>query len=346
MKFGVFFLLQSPDLRPASEVFQDVLEQAEVAESLGFDHVWLAEHHFSSYGYSPQPLLLAVAIAQRTRRIRIGTAVLVLPLHHPIRLAEEIAMTDVLTGGRLDVGIGRGYQPYEFERFGLTLADNRERYKETLDIVLQALSQQTFSYKGRYYDIPPTTIFPRPLQQPHPPIWTVAQSPDSIKFTVERGYSCLMSGPFPTLREFRTLYDREVAVNGGRAPEHLGVHRYLFISESEEEALANLDHPYWHFRIAGHLKAGTGKVEDGRAIAEPLPGEPGPEEYRRDYLLWGTPEQVAQRIRDYQEALGINYLSCFMSLGTIPKDKLIREMELFATKVMPQFREERVEARA
>jgi alkanesulfonate monooxygenase SsuD/methylene tetrahydromethanopterin reductase-like flavin-dependent oxidoreductase (luciferase family) len=340
MKFGVFFLLQSPEMRPAPDIYRDVIEQAVAAEQLGFDHVWIAEHHFSSYGYSPQPLLLAVAIAQQTARIRIGTAVLVLPLHHPVRLAEEIAMADVLSGGRLDVGIGRGYQPYEFERFGLSLDESRARYEESLDIILKALSQQTFSHDGRFFTIPPTSVLPRPVQTPHPPVWTVAQSADSIRFTVRRGYNCLMSGPLPLLREFRQIFDQEVAANRGRAPELLGVHRYIYVGDSEAEALAHLDAPYWHFRVAGHLKAGTGKVEDGRAIAEYFPGEPGPEEYRRDYLLWGTPDMIAQRIHEYREATGINYLSCFMSLGSIPKERLIREMEVFAAKIMPQFRDE------
>jgi alkanesulfonate monooxygenase SsuD/methylene tetrahydromethanopterin reductase-like flavin-dependent oxidoreductase (luciferase family) len=345
MKFGVFFLLQSPDMRPATDLYNDVLEQAEVAERLGFDHVWLAEHHFSSYGYSPQPLMLAVAVAQRTRRIRIGTGVLVLPLHNPVRLAEEIAMADVLSDGRIDVGIGRGYQPYEFERFGLDLADSRERYNETLDIILKALSNQTFSYEGKYFNIPPTTIFPRPVQTPHPPVWTVAQSADSIRFTVQRGYNCLMSGPLPLLREFRSIFDQEVAANGGRAPELLGTHRYMYVADTEEEALANIQHPLWHWRVAGHLKAGTARVTaDGGAIPDVMPEEPSIPDYRRDYLLWGTTDYVIERIREYQELTGVNYLSCFLSLGTIPKEKLIQEMEIIADKIMPVFREERTPA--
>ena len=116
MKFGVFQLLHSADKGPAKEVYDNALEQARLADELGFEGIWLAEHHFSSYGYSPNPLTFAVKIADQTKHIRIGTAVVVLPLYHPLRLAEEIALTDQLTDGRLEVGLGRGYQRYEFER--------------------------------------------------------------------------------------------------------------------------------------------------------------------------------------------------------------------------------------
>ena len=126
MKFGAFLLLHSPDKKSSAEVYANAIAQAELADALGFDAVWLAEHHFSSYGYSPNPLYLAVKIAERTKKVRIGTAVVVLPLHHPLRLAEDIAMVDQLTGGRLEVGFGRGYQDYEFQRLGVPLEEGGE----------------------------------------------------------------------------------------------------------------------------------------------------------------------------------------------------------------------------
>ena len=138
MKFGVFFLLQSPDMQDSATVYRRALEQMVYADELGFDSVWIAEHHFSNYGYCPNPLALAVKAAQMTRHVRVGTAVLVLPLWHPLRLAEEIAMADVLTEGRLEVGVARGYQSYEFDRLGLNIDESRERSDETLDVMLKA----------------------------------------------------------------------------------------------------------------------------------------------------------------------------------------------------------------
>ncbi|MBV8084635.1 MAG: LLM class flavin-dependent oxidoreductase, partial [Chloroflexi bacterium] len=179
MNFGTFLLLQSPPAAPSSEVYARGLELAEAAEELGFHNVWLAEHHFSTYGYLSRPAQLATYIAARTTRLRVGTAVIVVPLHHPLVVAEEIATLDVLSGGRLDVGLGRGYQQYEFERLGLDLADRR-RWDESVDVIVKALTGKPFSYDGELFHIPQTSIFPQPVQRPRPPIWVTAQSPESI----------------------------------------------------------------------------------------------------------------------------------------------------------------------
>ena len=186
MQFGVFLLLQSPDVQPSPTVYDNAIEQAELADKLGFNTVWLAEHHFSSYGYLPYPLMMAIKIAERTKSIRVGTAVLVLPLHHPIKLAEEIAMADQLTNGRIEIGFGRGYQEYEFDRLGVDINENREMFDESLEIISKALQEDTITYDGKYYQIPETAIFPRTIQNPHPPFWIAAQSPDSIKNVVQK----------------------------------------------------------------------------------------------------------------------------------------------------------------
>jgi alkanesulfonate monooxygenase SsuD/methylene tetrahydromethanopterin reductase-like flavin-dependent oxidoreductase (luciferase family) len=337
MKFGAFFLLQSPEMRPGSEVYRDTLDYAELADRLGFDHIWVAEHHFSTYGYVPQPLMFAVALAGRVRRARIGTGVLVLPLHDPVRLAEEIAMADVLTGGRLDIGIGRGYQPYEFERFGLGLDDSRERYEESLEILLSALSQTNFASEGRYFQIPPTTVLPRPLQRPHPPIWTVAVSPATVEFTVQRGYNCLVNAPLPALRDLRSVWNAASEKAGGTSAE-LGLHRHTYVAESDADANAELHHAYWHYRASRHLRAGTQVVVDGQAIDQPFADEPGPDEMRAKNVLFGTPDQIIERIRTYEREVGISYASCFFALGSMDRDRVVRSMETFAAKVMPAFR--------
>ena len=166
MEFGTFLLLQSPSAEPPEIVFERGVEITQAAEDLGFDNMWLAEHHFSTYGYLSRPMTYALHLANKTSRIRVGTAVIVLPLHHPLVIAEEIATVDLLTGGRLDVGLGRGYQRYEFERLGQDLAESRSRWEEDVDIILLGLSGQPFSYDGKYYKIPETTVFPRPVQKP------------------------------------------------------------------------------------------------------------------------------------------------------------------------------------
>ena len=135
MKFGIFLLLQSPDMRPSQETYDHALEQAVLADQLGFDYIVAAEHHFSSYGFLPYPLLLIPVLAERTKQIRFSTAVVVLPLRNPIQLAEEIAMLDLVTRGRVEVGFGTGYQQYEFQRFGVNLAENRAMFEESLELI-------------------------------------------------------------------------------------------------------------------------------------------------------------------------------------------------------------------
>src|SRR5215510_16181182 len=154
MDTGIFMLLQSPSTRPPQEIYERGLEQAQAAEALGFRNAWMAEHHFSTYGYLSRPLQFATYIAGRTTKLRVGTAVIVVPLHNPLVVAEEIATVDVLSGGRFDIGLGRGYQHYEFERFGLQLDEGRARWDESVDIIVAALAGQPFSYEGKLFKIP------------------------------------------------------------------------------------------------------------------------------------------------------------------------------------------------
>src|SRR6266480_2601538 len=159
MDFGTFLLMQSPSARTSQEIYSRGVEVAQAAEALGFRNVWLAEHHFSTYGYLSRPAQLATYIAAKTTRLRVGTAVIVVPLHHPLVIAEEIATLDLLAGGRCNIGLGRGYQPDEFERFGLYLASRGARWDEAIDIILKSFEGKPFSYDGKIFKIPETTVF-------------------------------------------------------------------------------------------------------------------------------------------------------------------------------------------
>src|SRR5947208_6691770 len=167
LNFGTFLLMQSPSARPSEEMYTRAIDIAQVAETLGFRNIWLAEHHFSTYGYLSRPAQLATFIAAKTERLRVGTAVIVVPLHHPLVIAEEIATLDLLAGGRVDIGLGRGYQHYEFERLGLELDTSRARWEESVDILLKAFGGEPFTYDGKLFRIPETSIFPQTLQKPH-----------------------------------------------------------------------------------------------------------------------------------------------------------------------------------
>ena len=342
MKFGAFFLLQSPVMESTRAIYDKAFEQIALAEELGFDSVWLAEHHFSNYGFCPNPLPLAVKAAQITKRVRIGTAVLVLPLWHPIRLAEDIAMTDVLTDGRLELGIGRGYQIHEFAAFDTDMNESRQLYEESVDILLKALSCESFSYEGGYYKTSDIATYPRVVQKPYPPIWVAAQSPDSVASTGRHGFSLFTSGsgrPYEMLATVGQAF-REAAKEAGRDPGKLefSVQNQVYVTESKRGADEAAEHHRWQYRMANRLRAGTLKIEEGVAYPEAVKDEPPLADFVGERTLSGTPDKVIAQIERYRDEVGITQLNCSFSVGSLDHEKVKRSMRLFAERVMPRFR--------
>jgi alkanesulfonate monooxygenase SsuD/methylene tetrahydromethanopterin reductase-like flavin-dependent oxidoreductase (luciferase family) len=341
MDFGTFLLLQSPSARPSAEMYARGIEIAQAAETLGFRNVWLAEHHFSTYGYLSRPTQLAAYIAAKTPRLRVGTAVIVVPLHHPLVIAEEIATLDLLSHGRLDVGLGRGYQPYEFERFGLDLASGRARWDESIDIILKAFGGQPFSYEGKFFKIPETSVFPQPVQQPRPPIWITAQSPESMEAAVRRGFNVLTGGfgvPIERLAEFRRLFDRVVAEVKPPQPLQVGAQRAVYVADSLAEARAVAEEARWNMRVTLSLRHHYERVERGRAIPVPAPNEPDVDDLLDRFLVIGTPDVCIRQIRRLQEAVGISHFNCSFWFSDVDQARVLRSMERFAREVMPAFR--------
>jgi luciferase family oxidoreductase group 1 len=340
ISFGTFLLMQSPSASSSQEMYGRAIELAQAAESLGFRNMWLAEHHFSTYGYLSRPMQLATYIAAKTERLRVGTAVIVVPLHHPLVVAEEIATLDLLAGGRVDIGLGRGYQAYEFARLGLELDTARARWEESVDIIVTALQGEPFSYAGELFTIPETTIFPRPVQQPHPPIWVTAQSPESVAATVRRGFNLLTGGfgvPIERMAEFRTQFDCLVAeLKPARVPE-VGVQRAVYVTDSASDARAAAEEARWNMRVTLSLRNNYERVERGRAIAVPMPNEPDTDDLLDRFLVIGTPETVIRQIRRLEEAVRINHFNCSFWFGDLDQPRVLKSMELFAREVMPAF---------
>jgi alkanesulfonate monooxygenase SsuD/methylene tetrahydromethanopterin reductase-like flavin-dependent oxidoreductase (luciferase family) len=344
MKFGIFLLMQSPDMLPSSEIYANALEQTRMADQLGFDYVVAAEHHFSSYGFLPSPLMLISTLAQHTERVRFSTAVVVLPLRNPIQTAEEIAMLDHLTQGRLEVGFGTGYQQYEFQRFQVPLEENRSMFEESLDIITNSLSQAPFSHNGHYYQIEETTILPRPMQQPHPPFWRATTSVETMASTIGRGMKVITGGTTGSTQRVIDswhMFQEALRLSGKSWPQEFIVQRGVYVSESEEDARAQLPHAVWHTRSARGLRTNTLQVDAGRARTDLAPHveiEDDPDQLYEDWLF-GAPEVVTEKIHGLTQATGMTYLNCTFALGQIPHQKVLKSMELFATRVMPHFRD-------
>ncbi len=341
INFGTFLLMQSPSMRSSQEIYSRAIDLAQAAESLNFRNIWLAEHHFSTYGYLARPAQLATYIAAKTTRLRVGTAVIVVPLHHPLVIAEEIATLDLLAGGRVDIGLGRGYQHYEFERMGLELDSARARWEESVDIILKAFSGEPFSYDGKLFKIPETSIFPQPLQKPHPPIWVTAQSPDSVEATVRRGFNLLTGGfgvPIERMADFRKQFDRLVAeVKPPRVPQ-VGVQRAVYVTDTVADARAAAEEARWNMRVTLSLRNHYEKVERGRAIAVPAPKEPDVDDLLDRFLVIGTPDTVIRQIKRVETLVGISHFNCSFWFGDLEHPRILKSMELFAKEVMPAFR--------
>jgi luciferase family oxidoreductase group 1 len=338
MDIGTFLLMQSPSMRSSQEIYSRGVELAQAAETLGYRNVWLGEHHFSTYGYLSRPAQLATYIAAKTTKLRVGTAVIVVPLHHPLIVAEEIATLDQLSGGRLDIGFGRGYQNYEFERFGLELDTARHRWDESLDIILGSLKGKAFNYDGKHYQVPDTVVFPQPLQTPHPPIWIVAQSPYALEAAVKRGFNVLTGGfgvSVDHLAEFGKLFTRVVdEVKPARTPR-VGVQRAVYVAENDADARDAAEHARWNMRVTLSLRSHYEQVENGKAIPVIAKTEPDMEDLLERYLVIGTPDTCVRQIKRLQEVVGITHFNCSFWFGDMEQKRVLRSMERFAKEVMP-----------
>ena len=338
MDFGIFLLLQSPTAKSHQEIFSRGTDLAKTADKLGFESVWCAEHHFSTYGYLSRPLMFASHLATQTEKIRVGSAVVVLPLHHPLIVAEEIATADLLSNGRLDIGLGRGYQVYEFERLGIKLEESRERFEEAVDILLLAFKGEPFSFNGKHFKFGETSIFPTPVQKPRPPIWVVGQSEESIVATAKRGFN-LVSGGFGVslerLKEFRKSFDDLLVDAGQKESIRVSTQRAVYVTNDESELPEIIEQARWNMRVTLSLRQGLERVEKGHAQAIPFDNEPSDDELIDRYFVMGTPATCIEKLSEIRDVMGLDHFNANFWFGNLEHKQVLRSMELFAKEVMP-----------
>ncbi|HEX9817997.1 MAG TPA: LLM class flavin-dependent oxidoreductase [Methylomirabilota bacterium] len=353
MRFGTYYFFQAPPSLSHPEVVQREMEQMAWTEELGFDSIWLTEHHFIEYGLSVSPALLAAAAAMRTQRVRIGLAAAILPFHDPVRLAEELAMVDILSGGRLDVGVGRGNRPVEFEGYRVPQIENRERFEEALEIMVRAWTKERFAFEGRHFTIPEIRVIPKPLQQPHPPLYVVCVSPDTIEATALRGLPMLNSilrGPIDPLVQQRDTYVKACRKAGRSETEiagllgRWGVSRHIYVAATDAQAQAEAkDAEMWYqealrrFLIPEDIERVHPLLQPGfRAAAERLAHITW-EQLVAETLAVGSPDTVADKLAEMRD-LGVGEVLCWMNFGGLPQAQVRRSMELFSREVLPRFR--------
>ena len=295
----------------------------------------------------------AAAIAARTERLTIGLAAVILPFHDPIRLAEEIAFVDILSRGRLRVGVGRGNRPIEFVGYRVPQIESRERFGETVDIMLQAWTQERVSYHGKFFSIEDIPVIPKPHQKPHPPLSLVCVSPETIQLAARSGWSMLNSilfGPFSQIEQNRDIYTTALSEAGHSeaaiqaALRSWGVSRHIYVAPTDAQALRETQAAeLWYqqalarFLVPEHIEAAPPTLQPQfRALADRLATITW-EQLIEETVLFGSPERIVDRVREMQEA-GVGELLCWMNFGGLPQDRVERSMRLFAEKVMPHFR--------
>jgi natural product biosynthesis luciferase-like monooxygenase protein len=347
MKFGVLTLFDHyAEDCSEEQYYKNFFDEVSYAEQLGFDSIWIGEHHFCRY-ICPAPQIVAAAIAQRTKKIRIGTAIVLLPHHDPIRLAEDYALVDLLSGGRLDFGVGRGFIKATYDGFNQSMAESRDRFNESLELIERAWQQTTFSYQGRFYQANNITILPRPLQKPAPPIFmAAAASPESFVAAGEKGHSILLA-PFlqsrGALQENVQLY-KEALRRSGHSSDSVDIVAgyHSFVDETSELARhkwASRYMRYMHF-VGGLIAPGeytAPQYESWRRSGEALRHITWERMYPSQ-VLCGDPAECVERVAQFQEQFGVTHFWVYMDLGGLEQREVLSSMERFATRVIPQFR--------
>jgi probable F420-dependent oxidoreductase len=311
--------------------FEETLRECEQAEKAGFDSIWLGEHHNNPVLY-PAPLIGLAAVASRTRSIRLGTGVLLLPLYHPMMVAEEGAMVDMISGGRLILGVGAGYAPEEFAAFGSSLKERGSRLEESAALLHRLWTEENVTHRGRHFHVINATVAPRPVQRPRPPIWFGAWAEPAIRRAARLG-DVWFVGPSANLVEIAPcaqLY-REACSETGNAEGDVALFRYVFVASSSKEAISLAGDPFIQAfeRMYFRWPHPVVKRPAGQLTIERL---------AEDRIIFGDPTTCREEISRFQRALGLKYLVCRFSVPGIPRADCQRSLDLFTREVMPALR--------
>ena len=339
MEFGIFNLMGARNPRkPTAEVFGEVAEEVALADRLGYSTAWFAEHHFSNYCMCASPLMMVAHCAAATRNIRLGTAVVVVPLYNPVRLIAEIASADAMSGGRLMLGVGAGYQPYEFERFGVDIKDKIEMMDEFLEILDLAFKQDFFSYDGKHYKMPKTHIAARPAQETLP-IYVAGHTVEMFRAAARHGYRVITSGRSGGLEMLTDQHaDFTTAFAAEKVPvekAHMTVSRFALITDSREEGMRFAENARYQTRLASSLR-NREEVMDGIALVDVPAKNEDSLEAIHDNLPIGDVETVAEKLAKEIKATNPKELAFAFKVGDTPHKVAMRSMELMIGEVKPR----------
>ncbi len=337
LQFGIFDHLDRNDL-PLRDYYEQRLQVIEAFDRCGFYAYHLAEHHFTPLGMAPSPSVFLSAIAQRTSRLRFGTFVYALPVHHPLRVLEEICMLDHLSGGRLEIGFGRGSVPFEISYYGQNAEERQEIYAERLELILKAFTAKNLTWNGRYDRFENVPMEFAPLQKPHPPLWYGAHSPDSAERAARKGLNVVTNDMPDNARAIMARYLKVWAeVQGAAAPPKMGVVRFIVVADSDSEALKIARRAYLCWRASfSYLSELNGTLPQS-----PLRADSYDALIRQGQAIAGSPDTVSEFLARQFDDNPANYLVGQFCFGDLSLAEMLRSTELFAARVMPALRSAR-----
>ena len=358
MKWGTFSLSQVPDQSRRVAAVDEDMRLFELAEELGYDTVWLAEHLFSTYGMVTSTQVLAAAIARRTSTIGIGSAVSVIPFNHPLRTASDFALVDVLSHGRLKFGVGRAYQPHEFAGLNMPMDKSREMYLEGMDLILKSWTNEKITYDGAFWQVPQETeLLPKPVQQPHPPVYQASISPESFDIAAEKGWHVQLATPF-TYRIYReewkdalqrNMKDYEaVCERHGRDPkaaERMMLIPFFCAEDGVQAKELFGKHVEWFYhKVSSHqnVVGDPNKLIKGYELGMregKRPRELGYLNFEKLHELGAAiaadPAQCVDQLQELKERLDITEFVLWSNIGGIPAERAEASMRLAMEKVIP-----------
>ncbi len=336
--FGLFDWIDRGDA-PLHQLYEERLQLLEAADAAGFFGYHLAEHHGTPLGMAPSPALFLSAVAQRTRNIRLGPLGYLLPLYNPLRLIEEVCMLDHLSGGRLELGLGRGVSPYELGHYGVDAAESRAMFNEALAVLVAGLTHERLTFEGNYYQFHDVPMELSPLQQPYLPLWYPTHNPESVVYAAEHGYNLVSNGPAVAVREHVDSYwktweayqhepDR---LNGHIAEPKVGIARQVFVADTDEEAkkAAQAAHGDWYHSITKLWHAHDDHTYDNFFNWETST--------QFETIIFGSPARVREQIARLLEESGCNYIICSFAWGSFTHQQALRSLNLFAEDVLSAF---------
>ena len=335
MQFGVFDHLDRNNL-PLQEYYEGRLKLAEAYDEAGFYAYHVAEHHSTPLGMAPSPSVFLSAVAQRTRRLRFGPLVYALPLYHPMRLIEEICMLDQMSGGRLDIGFGRGASQIESAMYGNDPAKAELMYVEGLELIMRGLTQKSLDFHGQFYSFDDVPMELEPLQKPHPPVWYGVHSPVSAERAARQRLNIVSLDPADKTRtftdRFRQVWHDTESIETSKPM--IGLGRFIVIAATDEEAIhiARRAYPKWHrsFNYLFNLRGGKGPVHQRPADLETL--------IKIGQGIAGSPNTVTEFLKAQMTESGANYVVGQFAFGDLSLSEILRSLELFTRHVMPELR--------